>query len=372
MTGAASFPEIVGHRDLVARLSSLIEGGRLGLGILIVGEEGRGKRTVAHALARDVLMRAAPAAEAARVGKLIASGAHPGLVHLEPLRDERFHPVRRIRRLLESCALKVGFGDRRVVVLARLHAVNEESGNALLKFLEEPPSGTLVIATARDRAAVLETIRSRFLILAAGPLARTDVDAVLERGGIEAPDRDVLAPLCQGAPGRAWSLARGNVESALIAPVRLFFDPATPIHGAIEALVRTAKDQGAASALDREGIGPPAAVRALRDLRAAQAAEIDDERRGETTLEAARVWVKPVVLGVAFAIQELLRERSGAATSAAVLAPRVVPEDAALRGAPEPRLTQALAAAVACLDNIDRNLTLTLALEALALRLRAG
>ena len=51
---------------------------------------------------------------------------------------------------------KVGFGGARVVVLSRLHAVNEESGNALLKFLEEPPSGTLILATSRDVASVLD------------------------------------------------------------------------------------------------------------------------------------------------------------------------------------------------------------------------
>jgi hypothetical protein len=54
-----------------------------------------------------------------------------------------------------------------------------------------------------------------------------------------------------------------------------------------------------------------------------------------------------------------------------VLAARVIPEDAALRRAPPARVATALQAAVECLENIDHNLTLNLALEALALRLRA-
>src|SRR5262245_1463550 len=165
MTARGAFlPDVLGHEDLKARLRGFFDG-RLGQGILLVGEEGRGKRTIAHALARAVLERAAPAADRARAGRLIDSGTHPGLIHVEPLRDERFIPIRRVRRLLESCALRVSFGDARVVVLSRIHSVNEESGNALLKFLEEPPEGTLILATARDPASVLETIRSRFHIL---------------------------------------------------------------------------------------------------------------------------------------------------------------------------------------------------------------
>lgn len=364
-------PEVIGHDALKDRLRSFLDGGRLVQGVLLVGDEGRGKRTLAHALAREVLVRAAPKSDAERVVRLIGAGTHPGLVHVEPLRDERFLPVRRVRRLLEACSLKVGFGGARVVVLSRLHAVNEESGNALLKFLEEPPSGTLILATSRDVASVLETIRSRFHVLPAGPLATPQVDEILMRGGFSAEDRSLLLPLARGAPGRAWGLARGAVAKSLIEPVRLFFDPRTSIHVAIDALVRTAKDQGPASAQEREGVGPPAGVRALRELRAAQAAEVEDERRGETTLEAARVWIRPIIETAASALQELLRERAGAASGAPVIVQRMVPDDSMLRRAPLERLTTALQAAIECLENIDHNLTLNLALEAFALRLRA-
>jgi hypothetical protein len=365
-------PDVLGHEDLKERLHAFFAGGRLGQGLLIVGEEGRGKRTLAHALARAVLERAAPPAERDRVCRTIDSGTHAGLVHVEPLRDERFIPVRRVRRLLESCALKVSFGDARVVVLSRLHCVNEESGNALLKFLEEPPDGTLILATARDQASVLETIRSRFHILSAGPLPDPAVDRLLAAGGFSADDRALLLPLARGAPGRAWNLARGNVTKALLEPVRTFFDPGIPLHVAIEGLVKTAREEGPKAAEDREAIGPRAAVQALAQVRGGQGGDDESERRGEGTLEAARVWIRPVVEGVASAIQDLLRRKAGVAAADSVLLARVAPENSALRSAPTARLVQALEAAVACLENLDHNLTLNLALEALALRLRAA
>lgn len=373
MTEAQPFlPEVIGHADLKDRLHAFFAGGRLGQGLLLVGEDGRGKRTVAHALARAVLERAAPAAERERARRAIDTGTHAGLIHVEPLRDERFIPVRRVRRLLEQCALKVSFGDSRVVVLSRLHSVNEESGNALLKFLEEPPEGTLVLATARDQASVLETIRSRFHILPVGPLEAPLVEKVLTNGNFSAEDRAILAPLVRGAPGRAWDLARGNVVKALLEPVRAFFDPGIPFHLAIEGLVKTAREEGAKAAEEREAVGPRAAVQALAQLRGGQGGDEEGERRGEGTLEAARVWIRPVVEGVACAIQDLLRRSAGAAAADSALLSRVAPASAALRRAGQPRLVQALEAAIACLENLDHNLTLNLALEALALRLRAA
>jgi DNA polymerase III, delta subunit len=375
VSGAPPFlPDVLGHEDLKARLHAFFAGERLGQGILLVGEEGRGKRTLAHALARAVLERAAPPDARERARRAIDSGTHAGLIHVEPLRDERFIPVRRVRRLLEQCALKVSFGDARVVVLSRLHAVNEESGNALLKFLEEPPDGTLVLATARDQASVLETIRSRFHVLPAGPLPAPMVERLLEAGGFSQEDRALLVPLVRGAPGRAWDLARGNLTKSLIEPVRAFFDPGVPLHLAVEGLVKTARDEGSKAAEAREAVGPRAAVQALAQLRGGPGGDEEGggERRGEGTLEAARVWLRPVVEAVASTVQDLLRRNAGLATSDSPLLARVAPPDCALRRATAPRLVQALEAAIACLENLDHNLTLNLALEALALRLRAA
>jgi hypothetical protein len=369
VTAATGFlDEVLGHHELKERLHRFFEGGRLAQGILLVGEEGRGKRTLAHALARAVLERAAPDKDRDRALRLIDSGAHPGLIHVEPLRDERFIPVRRIRRLLESCALKTSFGTARVVVLARLHSVNEESGNALLKFLEEPPEGTLILATARDPASVIETIRSRFHVLAAGPIPAAAVEEILARGGFPEDDRPLLVSLARGAPGRAWGFARGDLSKSLVEPVRAFFDPRTPLHPAMEALVKAAREEGPGAAEAREAVGPAAAVQALRQLRGGQGSEGEEERTGGGTLEASRVWAKPVVECVAMAVQDLLR----GAGAGGIIASRVVPEGSPLRSATTSRLAQVLEAAVDCLENIDHNLTLNLALEALALRVRAA
>ncbi len=51
--------------------------------------------------------------------------------------------------------------EGRAVLLYHVEKMNEESANALLKVMEEPPEGVLFLLTADSLAGVLPTIRSR-------------------------------------------------------------------------------------------------------------------------------------------------------------------------------------------------------------------
>ncbi len=222
--GLAPNPEalngVVGHADVKFRLLRFADQDRLPTGILLAGADGRGKRTLALAFAAELLRRATASAEAKSALRRALDGVHPELVIVEPLPDERILPVRRVRRLLERCSLSVSEGGRRVVVLPRLQKLNEESGNALLKFLEEPPTGTFIIATANDPTAVMETILSRLRVLPVSPLPLdlTVRTAVLH--GADAAAAAMVAPLAEGAPGAVFRILRGDVETALLVPLR--------------------------------------------------------------------------------------------------------------------------------------------------------
>ena len=62
--------------------------------------------------------------------------------------------------------------EGRAVLLYHVERMNEESANALLKVMEEPPEGVLFLLTADSLASVLPTIRSRCVSFAVAPLLR--------------------------------------------------------------------------------------------------------------------------------------------------------------------------------------------------------
>jgi DNA polymerase-3 subunit delta' len=74
-------------------------------------------------------------------------------------------------------------GGKRVFVIEAAEAMRDESQNALLKTLEEPPGFVHVILLTAEPAALLETIASRCQPVDFAPLPAEAVEAALRAGG---------------------------------------------------------------------------------------------------------------------------------------------------------------------------------------------
>jgi DNA polymerase-3 subunit delta' len=66
-----------------------------------------------------------------------------------------------VRALQHALRLRSSEGGRRAAVIADAEWLNQEAQNALLRLLEEPPPGTLLVLVARSSAGLLATVRSR-------------------------------------------------------------------------------------------------------------------------------------------------------------------------------------------------------------------
>ena len=69
-------------------------------------------------------------------------------------------PISQIRNLSEWARLKSASG-KKVIIIENINQMNESGRNALLKILEEPPSGVVFILTTSRRGSVMQTILSR-------------------------------------------------------------------------------------------------------------------------------------------------------------------------------------------------------------------
>jgi DNA polymerase-3 subunit delta' len=63
-------------------------------------------------------------------------------------------------------------GNRKVAVIDDADFLNEEGANCLLKTLEEPPNGTVILLIGSSEQRQLPTIRSRCQTVRVGPLSR--------------------------------------------------------------------------------------------------------------------------------------------------------------------------------------------------------
>lgn len=219
---------LLGHHEIRRRFTTAWRRNRLATTYLFVGPPGIGKRRFADWLAQAILCgrNAHPPAEhdsdvalepcgVCRSCKLYMADSHPDLhvvtkpedrsgILLEQLIGDREH--RNKEGLCAELWLKPSLGARKVAIIDDADTLNEEGANSLLKLLEEPPVGSLLILVGTSEQKQLPTIRSRCQIIRFEPLSHADVRELLHRMGPEASEADCL---------RAVAQSGGSVEGAL-------------------------------------------------------------------------------------------------------------------------------------------------------------
>jgi DNA polymerase III delta' subunit len=181
--------------------------------ILFVGPPAVGKTTLALDLARGLLCVATDVGDrpcgGCRGCRMVDSGNHPDLHRLAPEGAGGQIGIGQVRALATALALLPVEGGARVALVEAAHRLNEDAQNALLKTLEEPPTGATILLCADDEERLLPTVRSRCARVRLGPVAIRDIEAILgARELADAPTAARLARLAAGRPGLAVAYAR--------------------------------------------------------------------------------------------------------------------------------------------------------------------
>jgi DNA polymerase III delta' subunit len=187
--------------------------------LLLTGAPGVGKGTLAEDIAAALLCAAPEAASrpdrSCRACRAVEHGNHPDVHRLAPTGAGVVIPIggpgreeRGVRDLVRDLALLPVEGGARVAIITAADRMTEDAQAALLKTLEEPPAGTILILTASDEERLLDTIRSRCVRIRLGPVPRREIEALLVDAGMaDAPVAARLARLSDGRPGDAVALA---------------------------------------------------------------------------------------------------------------------------------------------------------------------
>ncbi|HEV2727705.1 MAG TPA: hypothetical protein VGV34_05380 [Solirubrobacterales bacterium] len=169
---------------------------------LFRGPQGAGKRAAARAFAAEVLAAAATDAEDARRRALLDPSPHPDLVWLAPRGAQ--HMVEEVReRVIRAAAYRPFEGGKRVFVIEAAEAMRDESQNALLKTLEEPPEFVHLILLSSDQEGLLETVASRCQAIEFASLPAEVLEAELGTEGAPADEVAAAARLGAGDLERA-------------------------------------------------------------------------------------------------------------------------------------------------------------------------
>lgn len=149
--------------DAMAQLNHAASVDRLPHAMLFVGPEGVGKHLLAFAFSKTLLCRQSDAEACGVCDACVqfGSGSHPDFRHLVPDEKTGNFKIESIRTLGQELALTSQYGGYRIAILEGVEGFTEGAANALLKTLEEPPAGVLLLLLTPWPGRLMATIRSR-------------------------------------------------------------------------------------------------------------------------------------------------------------------------------------------------------------------
>ena len=111
-----------------------------------------------------------------------------------------------------------------MAIIASAQRLNPDAQNALLKTLEEPPAGAVLILCADDETLLLDTVRSRCARIRVGAVAAATIaELLVERGVADAATAAGIARARRWparSRARPGGLARGARPSREPSPAR--------------------------------------------------------------------------------------------------------------------------------------------------------
>ncbi len=172
---------------------------------LFVGPAGSGKSTCAEAWIQALFCEHKTGCGSCAECRTLASGNHPDRHVWEP--DGKNTTIDQVREIIRQADLAPYRAARQVHVL-KADTLNTASVNALLKSLEEPPAGTILLLLAQSALDLLPTLVSRCQRITFGLVAPELIATWLTRtAGIDPVRARDSARRSGGRPGRALALA---------------------------------------------------------------------------------------------------------------------------------------------------------------------
>ena len=217
MAESLLFADLLGQPLAVDLLAAALRRERLAPAYLFAGPDGVGRRLAAQRFLEGVLTGGETSE---RERRRLESGNHPDLLWVEPTfqhqgrlltRAEaeeagvsrrtppqlRLEQIREVSRFLGRQPVEA---QRGMVVIEGAEAMPEATANALLKTLEEPGQGLLILLCAAPER-LLSTIRSRCQLIRFLRLEASVMQTVLSRCDAQADDPEELLAMASGSPG---------------------------------------------------------------------------------------------------------------------------------------------------------------------------
>ncbi len=194
MSSLPDIPELLPwHAPLWRQWLKQHQAGRTPHALLLSGPKGLGKQRFADYLCQGLVCQqnTGEPCGVCQACRLAAVDNHPDVSRIQPAEAGKMIKVEAIRQLIHCSGLTAS--TRRVFVLQSAEAMNASAANALLKTLEEPAPGVVMILITAAPQWLPATLRSRCQVLPFRPVAQDQAQHWLRGQQADVDWSDILA-----------------------------------------------------------------------------------------------------------------------------------------------------------------------------------
>ncbi|MBR5961250.1 MAG: DNA polymerase III subunit delta' [Clostridia bacterium] len=212
-----SFDDFRPQGPEIDALQKQISEHRLVHAVLITGQPGSGKRTLASLVAVSLMCTTGTDIPCGKCEgcRLALAGEHPDITVIEkgnPIspdvqKGRATIPVEDIREMIRLCSRYAFGGGNRVVMIPDAENMTPQAQNSLLKILEEPPRNTFFLMTTSHPEQILTTVRSRCRNIKLIPWDESYIAETLTASGIDQETAAKAARVSGGSIGNAFRLS---------------------------------------------------------------------------------------------------------------------------------------------------------------------
>lgn len=154
------FEKIIGNEHIKESLIKAVNSSSVSHSYLFIGKSGIGKKLFAKELAKKVMCLGDETCESCIK---FEAGSNPDFQIIVP--DGRTLKIEQIRNLQAKIIEKPIISNKKVYIIDDAECMSEEAQNCLLKTLEEPPEYAMIILISSNENRILQTIKSRCVII---------------------------------------------------------------------------------------------------------------------------------------------------------------------------------------------------------------
>ena len=203
--------EIIGQEKIKNLFFSSVKNKTLGHCYALEGEKGMGKSRISELAAQIAVCENHNACGTCKSCVMAQAGTHPDIEHVTPEEGKKTIGVDVVRKMISGIYIRPYIAERKVIIINNFELAMPQAQNAILKVLEEPPEYVLFLLTVSSEKDMLDTVKSRCVMLKMQPYSKAEICRALSaKTKLSPAEMEFAAAYSDGNIGKAFKIAENE------------------------------------------------------------------------------------------------------------------------------------------------------------------